>query len=49
MTAVVGVKDLCPPLCSFSQLKDGSISLLDIEMYHWAIDELTAAAKSSGK
>lgn len=40
MVAAVGVEGLCQPLCSYSQLKDGSISLFDIEKYHWLIEEL---------
>jgi hypothetical protein len=49
MTAVIGVDGLCPPLCTYNQLKDGSISLFDIEMYHWALDELIKSRKNQGK
>jgi hypothetical protein len=49
MTAVLGVEGLCPPLCSYVDLKNGNVSLLDVEIYHWTINELAQARKQQMK
>ena len=40
MTPCTGVEGVCPPLCKLSELKDGTYSLYDVEMFHATIDEL---------
>jgi hypothetical protein len=31
---------ICPPLCTWSQLTDGSLSIADVERFNQAMDEL---------
>ena len=45
MLAAVGVKDLCLPLCSYADLKNGNISLFDVEKYHWLVEDLLQQRK----
>lgn len=33
-------KVICPPLCEYHQLKDGTYSLADVERFHIAMDEI---------
>ncbi len=49
MTAALGVEGLCPPLCSYVDLKNGTVSLLDVEMYHWALHELAKTRQTQVK
>ena len=46
MAPCVGVVGLCPPLCTFKELNDGTYSLGDVVRFHIVIDELIAAHKS---
>jgi len=50
MRPCVGVNGLCPPLCTWSQLRDGSVTLADVERFNQAIDEVVenAEAQQSG-
>ena len=43
MLPCVGVKDICPPLCKWSDLIDGTYSLADVEMFNQTISELIDA------
>ena len=47
MTPCTGVEGVCPPLCTWSELKDGTYSLYDVEMFHAAIDELIEMRKKA--
>ncbi len=40
MLPCVGVQGVCPPLCSWAQLNDGTYSLADVEYFHIVINEL---------
>lgn len=45
MRPCVGVIDstgcvICPPLCKYHELQDGTYTLADVERFHIAIDEL---------
>lgn len=40
MRPCVGIPEVCPPLCTWAQLKDGSISLAEVEMFNQTIMEL---------
>ena len=47
MTPCVGVEGVCPPLCTWAELKNGTYSLYDVEMFHAAIDELVEIRKAA--
>ncbi|KDD40955.1 hypothetical protein L532_4288 [Bordetella bronchiseptica OSU095] len=36
----MGVNGICPPLCTWAQLNDGTYSLEDVERFNQSIDEL---------
>lgn len=40
MRPCVGVSGICPPLCTWVQLADGTYSLEDVERFSQAIDEM---------
>lgn len=40
MRPCTGVQGICPPLCTWSQLSDGSLSLADVERFNQAITEM---------
>ena len=40
MTPCIGIEGVCPPLCKWSDLHDGTYSLYDVEIFHATIDEL---------
>ncbi|WPJ52946.1 hypothetical protein RCIP0055_00030 [Klebsiella phage RCIP0055] len=40
MRVCTGIEGVCPPLCTWAQLKDGTISLAEVEQFHFAMDEL---------
>ena len=46
MRPCVGVNGLCPPLCQYHQLTDGTYSLADVEMFNQTIDELIDIAEA---
>lgn len=46
MKPCVGVVGLCPPLCTWAELNDGTYSLGDVIRFHIVIDELLAAHKA---
>lgn len=39
MRPCTGVNGIVPPLCTWSQLRDGSLSLADVERFNQAITE----------
>lgn len=39
----MGVSGLCPPLCNWSDLSDGTYSIADVMRFNITIDELIAA------
>ena len=39
MRPCTGVNGIIPPLCTWAQLKDGSLSLGDVERFNQAINE----------
>jgi hypothetical protein len=43
MRPCVGIEGVCPPLCTWAQLNDGTYSLGDVERFNQAIDELFKA------
>lgn len=43
MNPCVGVPDICPPLCSWHQLTDGTFTLADVEMFNQALNEMIEA------
>ena len=40
MQPCVGVVGACPPLCTWSQLEDGTYSIADVEMFNQTIGDL---------
>ncbi|UTC26025.1 tetracycline resistance leader peptide [Phage vB_KsaM-C1] len=40
MRPCVGLNGLCPPLCTWSQLRDGSVTLADVERFNQALTEM---------
>jgi len=47
MRPCTGIHGLCPPLCTWAQLLDGSLSLADVERFNQAMDELLAEYEAS--
>lgn len=45
MRPCVGVSGVCPPLCTWAQLNDGTYSLEDVERFNQSIDELVRVHK----
>lgn len=43
MRPCVGIAGLCPPLCTWDKLVDGTLSLGDVERFNQAMDEILAA------
>jgi hypothetical protein len=43
MRPCFGVGDVVPPLCKYSEIKDGTYSMYDILMFHIAMDEMIEA------
>lgn len=42
MRPCVGIAGLCPPLCTWANLNDGTLSLADVERFNQAMDEIMA-------
>ena len=40
MAPCVGIPQLCPPLCKYHELKDGTYTLADVERFHQTMIEL---------
>ena len=40
MRPCVGISGICPPLCTWAQLEDGTYSLADVERFNQAITEM---------
>jgi len=40
MRPCVGLNGLCPPLCTWAQLNDGSVSIADVERFNQALTEM---------
>lgn len=40
MRPCVGVNGICPPLCTWAQLTDGTYGLEDVERFNQSIDDL---------
>jgi hypothetical protein len=40
MRPCVGIVGICPPLCTWSKLADGTLSITDVERFNQAMDEL---------
>jgi len=43
MRPCVGMVGICPPLCTWAELNDGTYSLGDVERFHLTMDELKNA------
>lgn len=41
MRPCVGAPGVCPPLCTYAELNDGTYSLADVQRFHDTLDELT--------
>lgn len=41
MRPCVGIDGLCPPLCRYSDLQDGTYNIADVERFNVTMDELT--------
>jgi hypothetical protein len=40
MRPCVGIVDVCPPLCKWSDLHDGTYNLADVERFNAVMDEM---------
>jgi len=40
MRPCVGIVGVCPPLCTWAQLEDGTHSIANVERFNQAMDEL---------
>ena len=40
MQPCVGVEGVCPPLCTYKELKDGTYTLEDVMEFHLVMSEL---------
>lgn len=40
MRPCVGIDGLCPPLCRYSDLQDGTYTIADVERFNVTMDEL---------
>lgn len=49
MRPCVGADGICPPLCTWAQLTDGTYSLEDVERFNQAIDELVRTHREAVK
>src|SRR5690606_1063213 len=47
MRPCVGVNGVCPALCTWAQLNDGTYSLEDVERFNQAIDELVRSHREA--
>ncbi len=47
MRPCVGIDKLCPPLCKWSDLTDGTYTLADVMRFNIAMDELVAAREAA--
>lgn len=47
MNPCVGIPELCPPLCSWRELTDGTYTLADVEMFNQTLDEILTAHKAA--
>lgn len=47
MRPCVGIAGLCPPLCTWAQLIDGTYSLADVERFNQTILEIVDAAEQA--
>ena len=47
MRPCMGVNGICPPLCTWAQLTDGTYSLEDVERFNQAIDEMVRAHREA--
>lgn len=54
MRPCTGINGICPPLCTWSQLQDGTYDLADVETFNQAITQMldehnkaVAAAKAA--
>ena len=47
MRPCVGIVGLCPPLCTWAQLTDGTYSLADVERFNQTIGEIVEAAEKA--
>lgn len=53
MRPCVGVTDsrggvVCPPLCKYHELQDGTYTLADVERFHQAMDEIIEGRINGG-
>ena len=46
MRPCTGIVGLCPPLCTWAELNDGTYSLADVERFNQAIAEILAAKEA---
>lgn len=40
MLPCTGIPGVAPPLCSWAETKDGTVTLADIQRFNYAIDEM---------
>ena len=43
MRPCVGINGICPPLCRYSDLLDGTYSIADVERFNVTMDEIIKA------
>jgi|GEM_PF-7075943 len=41
MRVCAGIPNVCPPLCTWEQTRDGTYTLADIQRFHYTLDELS--------
>lgn len=47
MRPCAGVNGICPPLCTWAQLTDGTYGLEDVERFNQAIDEMVRSHREA--
>lgn len=45
MQCCTGIEGLCPPLCTWAELNDGTYNICDVEMFNQAMTEMVKAAE----
>ncbi len=40
MRPCTGIANVCPPLCTLAETRDGTYTLADIQRFHYAMDEM---------
>ncbi|KKM21957.1 hypothetical protein LCGC14_1630200 [marine sediment metagenome] len=47
MRPCTGIHGICPPLCKWAELNDGTYSLEDVEMFNQTMNQMIADYKAS--